>query len=153
MGTFSKALGGSGAYLACSNEIANFLLQRSAGFVYSTAPPPPVLAAALTAWRLLPTYEEQRWILAERAARARAAIRELGYNLGAGTTHIISIRFTDADTTARARDHLARADVAVSFIRAPTVPPNASRLRVALSVSHDDEDIASLLAALSSFPG
>lgn len=153
MGTFSKALGGSGAYLACSDAIATFLLQRSAGFIYSTAPPPPVLAAAITAWRLLPEYEEERRILAERASRTREAIKGLGYDIGAGTTHIISILFAKTDTTARARDHLARAEIAVSFIRPPTVPPNASRLRIALSVTHSEEDIASLLTALSSFPG
>ena len=151
MGTFSKALGGSGAYLACSASIYAYMLQRCGGFIYSTAPAPPALTAALTAWRLLPECDDLRAHVLSKAAYVRREIQGLGYDIGMTTSHLIPLIFRDLATTTRARDHLTAHGIGVSLIRPPTVPPNATRIRIAICATHDDEAIALLLDALRSF--
>jgi 8-amino-7-oxononanoate synthase len=54
MGTLSKALGVSGGYIACSRLVRDYLVNKAGGFVFSTAPSPLVLGAALRAWEMLP---------------------------------------------------------------------------------------------------
>lgn len=148
MGTFSKALGGSGGYVACNEAIYDYLIQRCGGFIYSTAAAPPTVAAALRAWQLLPHCDALRQNVLQRAARVRTAMKQLGFNIGASSTHLIPAIFRDVATAERARDHLARNGIAVSLVRPPTVPPNAARIRIAVCATHDDRAINTLLDAL-----
>ncbi len=151
MGTFSKALGGSGAYLACNEGIASFLLQRCGSLIYSTAAAPATLASALTAWRLLPHYGNVRRATLERATQLRAQLRELGFDVGKSTTHILPLIFSNLERALTVHAHLAEHGIRTSLIRPPTVPPNAIRLRLAISANHDDSAIAALVSALRAF--
>ena len=148
MGTFSKALGVSGGYVACSALVRDFLINRAGGFIFSTAPSPLVLGAALCAWELLPGLWAERAGLLSRAEKLRASLREMGLDTGASTTQIVPVILGDPVRTTAARDALAAKSIRVSAVRPPTVPQGTSRLRLGLSAAHTDADLERLVQSL-----
>jgi len=147
MGTFGKALGGYGAFVACADLLRQWLVNRCRGFIYSTALAPPAAAAALAALELLPGLDAPRARLLHSAARVREALRKLGIDTLASDTQIIpAVLGGDADTLAASRLLEARGILAVA-IRPPTVPPGTGRLRLALSAAHSDADLDQLVHA------
>jgi 8-amino-7-oxononanoate synthase len=151
MGTFSKALGGSGAYIACSNLMKRYLINRCQGFIYSTAPSPLQIAAMHAAWQLIPSHQTQVQTLFKQAQSLRMALKEMGLNTGASTTHIIPIILHFPTQTLAAQRFLAKRGVRVSAIRPPSVSPNQSRLRIALNVTHSAKAIDELKKGLKDF--
>jgi 8-amino-7-oxononanoate synthase len=148
MGTFSKALGSFGAYVAASGPVIDFLHNACAGFIYTTALPPPVLGAIDAALDLVPGMDAERAALAANADTVRAAFADLGIDTGASSTHIIPALVGDArDALALAAALRDRGVLAVA-IRPPTVPAGTSRLRFALSAAHDGNAIATLITAM-----
>lgn len=149
MGTFGKALGGFGAYIACSAIIRDYLVQRCGGLIYSTALPPMVLAAMDAAVDLLPSLETQRAHLATESARVRQSLRQQGWNIGASTTHIIPLILGSEESAAAMAAALQQRGMLAPAIRPPTVPRGTSRLRLSLSAAHSPVDIDQLIAALA----
>ncbi|HET8871871.1 MAG TPA: 8-amino-7-oxononanoate synthase [Aquabacterium sp.] len=149
MGTFSKALGGSGAYVACSQAVKEYLLNTCTGFIYSTALSPVVVAAMHKAWELLPALEAERQRLMQTADGLRARLQLMGFDTGHSSTHILPIILGDEARTLHARDKLQQAGINVSAVRPPTVPPHTARLRLALNIGHTAEQIEALLQALA----
>jgi 8-amino-7-oxononanoate synthase len=151
MGTFGKALGGFGSYLACAADIREFLVQRCGGLVYSTGLPPAALGAIDAALTLVPDMAQERKDLLARAQRLREALTAQGWNCGASASQIIPVIVGgEAETLALGAD-LERRGMLVGAIRPPTVPQGSSRLRVSLSAAHRPEDIDALAAALAEF--
>ena len=150
MGTFSKALGVSGGYVAASALVRDYLVNKAGGFIFSTAPSPLVLGAALCAWERLPGLGPQRAALLGRAERLRSALGQAGLDTGTSSTHIVPVILGDPERTVQARDALAAQGIRVSAVRPPTVPQGTSRLRLGLSATHTDQDLARLLEALRS---
>jgi len=147
MGTFGKALGGYGAFVATSGLLRDWLVNRCRGFIFSTALAPPVAAAALRAVELLPELDGRRAHLLAQAGRVREALGRLGIDTLASDTQIIpAIIGGDADTLAAARLLEGEGILAVG-IRPPTVPPGTGRLRLALSAAHSAADIDRLIHA------
>ena len=91
IGTFSKALGGFGAYVACSDTLRDYLINRCSGLIYSTALPPPVLGAIDAALDLVPSLDAERAHVAKLAERFRLGARALGFDTGASTTQIVPL--------------------------------------------------------------
>lgn len=148
MGTCSKALGSQGAYVACSATLRTYLLNRASGFVYSTAPAPPVLGAIEAAFELLPRLDDARARVLGHAATLRRALEGLGLDTGGSSTHIVPVLLGDEERALRvARELEARGILGVA-IRPPTVPEGTSRIRLSLSAAHDEADVATLIAAL-----
>ena len=148
MGTFGKALGGFGSYIACPDVVREFLVNRCGGLVYSTAVPPAVLGAMDAALTLVPQMAAERAALLARAERLRAALTAQGWNCGASQSQIIPVIVGgEAETLALAAKLEARG-LLVAAIRPPTVPQGSSRLRISLSTAHADADIDALIAAL-----
>ncbi len=145
MGTFSKALGGFGAYVAGSRALCDYLINACSGFIYTTALPPAVLGAMDAALDLVPTLDAERARLAATGDNLRAALRGLGLDTGASSTQIVpAIVGDEARALALAAGLEQRGLLAVA-IRPPTVPAGTSRLRVTLSAAHRDVDVARLI--------
>ncbi|MFN3076546.1 MAG: 8-amino-7-oxononanoate synthase [Alphaproteobacteria bacterium] len=148
MGTFSKALGGFGAYIACSHQLKAYLINRCAGFLYSTALPPAVLGAMDAALELVPSLEAERAQLHANADRLREGLRKLGLDYGNSTTQIVPAILGDAARTLEASKILEAEGILAIPIRPPTVPAGTSRIRFAVSAMHGPAEMDRLLAAL-----
>ncbi len=145
MGTFSKALGGFGAYIAASAQICDYLVNAASGFIYTTAPPPPVLGAMDAALDLAPGMDAERASLHLLADRLRTGLQELGFDTGASETQIIPVTIgSEADTLA-ASAALEKAGVLGVAIRPPTVPEGESRIRFSLSAVHQQAHVERVL--------
>ena len=149
IGTFSKALGSFGAYVACSGLIRDYLVNRSTGLIYSTGLPPAVLGAMDAALDLLPDLSTERAHVASLAETFRDGARRLGYDTGHSATQIVPIIVGDADVTMALSDALRDSGLWVTAIRPPTVPRGTARLRVAFSAAHRESDVEELLSALA----
>jgi len=148
IGTFSKALGSYGAYVACSGPMRDYLINRCAGLIYSTALPPPVLGAVDASLDLLPELDEERAHVADMAASFRNGARALGFDTGLSTTQIIPVMVGGADEALALSARLAEAGYWATAIRPPTVAKGSARLRLAFSAMHSEEDIDGLLKIL-----
>jgi len=147
MGTFGKAMGGYGAFVAGPALIRDWLVNRCRSFIYSTALPPAAAAAALAALELLPDLDAERALLLHRGDRVRTALHRLGIDTLDSTTQIIpALMGGEAETLAAARLLEAQGILAVP-IRPPTVPPGTGRLRLTLSAAHTEADLEQLLHA------
>ena len=148
MGTFSKAMGSFGAYVAGSRAMIDYLVNACSGFIYTTAPPPQILGAIDAALDLVPGMDAERAHLRALADRLRAGLAEAGIAALASTTQIVpAVVGEEADALEAARRLEAEGLLAVA-IRPPTVPKGSSRLRFALSAAHSARDIEQLLAAV-----
>jgi 8-amino-7-oxononanoate synthase len=145
MGTFGKALGGFGAYVACSREVREYLVNRCAGFVYSTALPPPALAAIDAALDLVPGLGAERRALLSNADAVRAAFRREGLDCGGSTTQIVPVIVGEDAAALDLARRLEEEGILAVAIRPPTVPEGTSRVRFSLSAAHRAEDIALLM--------
>ncbi len=148
MGTFSKALGGFGAYVAGSRALCDWLLNRASGFIHTTALPPTVLGAIDAALDLVPGMQAERRQLHAHAERVRAALRDLGIDHGPSTTQIVPAIVGGEQTALDLAARLRAEGILAVAIRPPTVPAGTSRLRLALSAGHSEADISRLIAAL-----
>ncbi|WP_341790637.1 8-amino-7-oxononanoate synthase [Rickettsia endosymbiont of Polydrusus tereticollis] len=148
MGTFSKALGGSGGYIACSQILKDYLINKAPGFIYSTASSPMVIGAASKAWDMIKDFEEERNYLFSLGATLRAGLTNLGLDIGLSSSHIIPIILGTEELAIKAKENLLQNRVIASCIRPPTVPPGSSRIRIALNISHKEQDIVQLLKVL-----
>ena len=150
MGTFSKALGGFGAYVGGSAAMRDWLVNAASGFIFSTAPPPSVLGAIDAALELVPGMDAERAHLAALAERLRAGLAELGIDTAGSSTQIVpAIVGSEADAMALS-EQLAAAGMLAAAIRPPTVPAGTSRLRIALRATHSTDDVDALLKVLKS---
>jgi len=149
IGTFSKALGGFGGYVAATETVRDYLVNRCGGVIYSTALPPPVLGAIDAALDLVPFMDAERAHVANLAERFRAGASAIGLNTGASTTQIVPIVLGAPEAALAMSGRLRQAGLWATSIRPPTVPPGTARLRVAFTAAHQVTDIDRLLDALS----
>ncbi len=150
IGTFSKALGGFGGYLASTDTMRDYLINRCGGIIYSTALPPPVLGAIDAALDLLQGMEQERAYVAHLAERFRSGAHALGLDTGASSTQIVPVILGSPEAAIAMSERLKRAGLWVSAIRPPTVPVGTARLRLAFTAAHEEPDIDRLLEVLAS---
>jgi 8-amino-7-oxononanoate synthase len=149
IGTFSKALGSFGGFVVSSETVRDYLVNRCAGLIYSTALPPPVLGAIDAALDLIAGMNEERARVAGLAERFRAGAQAAGINTGASTTQIVPVILGSAEAALAMSARLRQAGFWVTSIRPPTVPVGTARLRLAFTASHHESDIDRLLDVLS----
>ena len=148
IGTFSKALGGFGGYVACSETVRDYLINRCGGLIYSTALPPSVLGAIDAALDLVPGMDAERARVASLAARFRAGARALQLDTGASTTQIVPVILGSPEAARAMSGRLRQAGFWPASIRPPTVPAGTARLRLAFTAAHEESDIDRLLDVL-----
>ncbi len=149
MGTFSKAIGVSGGYIACNRIMRDFIINKATGFIYSTAPSPSVIGAAFKAWELVKSLDKERETLQNLGNTLRKMLKGRGFNIGTSETHIIPIILNEEDKCLKGQKDLLKEGVIVSCIRPPTVPPGTARLRIALTHKHTSQDLNRLVETLS----
>jgi len=150
MGTFGKALGGYGAFVALSNQIKRFLLNRARTLIFSTALPPAVIGANLAAVKLLEEEPEHRSRVCELATKFRKALKEdMGINTPS-ESQIVPVIVGESLDALKLAESLLDAGFFVRAIRPPTVPKGTARIRLSLTAKHSSEDLSHLLEALSS---
>ncbi len=149
MGTFSKALGGFGAYICCSAALRDYLINRCAAFIYATALPPAVLGAMDAALELIPQLDAERARLHAHGQRLRERCAGLELDCGGSQTQIVPIVLGSAERTLAAADRLRKRGLLGIAIRPPTVPAKSARIRIALSAAHGDAELDQLCDALA----
>lgn len=147
-GTFGKAAGSLGAWVAGSEVLREFLVNRCAGLIYSTGLPPGVLGTIDAALERLPDLSAERRSVLQQAERFRQVLAAAGLDTGNSSTHIVPVISGDPGTTVRLADQLLEAGYLTAAIRPPTVPPGQSRLRVSFSAAHSAEQVDGLARAL-----
>lgn len=148
MGTFSKAMGAMGAYVAGSRVLCDYLVNRCSGFVYSTAPSPAMLGAIDAALDQVPGMEHERETLAGHGARLREILRSAGLDTGDSSTQIVPVILGDTQRALDAARRLEERGILALPIRPPTVPQGTARLRLALNAGLEDAQIEAVAQAV-----
>ena len=150
MGTMSKALGVSGGYICGGRRLIDLLINRGRSFIYSTAPPPMVAAAAMAAveFMMSPIGEKRRQTLRENLAHFADEMPHLFKGGRKIMSAIVPIMLGPVEAAVEASQLLAEKGFFVPAIRYPTVAKDAARLRVTLSAKHSTKQIAGLCELL-----
>ena len=154
MGTLSKALGASGGYSCAARPVIDLLINRARSFIYSTAPPPAIAAAARAAIDFVSSGvgEERRRALWKNITQfGEEAPREL-LTGSAPQSAIVPLILGNEDIALAAAHYLTEHGFLAPAIRFPTVARGAARLRVTLSASHTPEQISALCEVLQRLP-
>jgi 5-aminolevulinate synthase len=148
-GTLAKAFGCLGGYIAASEDVVDAVRSYAPGFIFTTALPPAICAAATAAIRHLKTSSWERERHQERAARVKAVLSASGLPVMPTTTHIVPVLVGDPEKCKAASDLLlAEHGVYIQPINYPTVPRGMERLRVTPSPYHNDTLVDALAEAL-----
>lgn len=147
MGTFSKALGSFGGFVAASKKIIEFLINTSRSFIYSTALPPSVIAANLAALELLEAEPFRRQVLLENAAYFRSELAARGLEIRS-CSQIVPLIVNETERCVAVSNRLIESGFWVLPIRPPTVPAGQARLRFSLTYNHNREILQDLLGQL-----
>ena len=145
--TCGKALGCEGALVCAPGVVADFLVNRARGFIFSTAPSPLMAAATRAALGVLQGEPERREALWQRIRIAETLLAPLGANPTG--SQILPLIIGDDAATMKVAAALQEAGLDVRGIRPPTVPPGTARLRIAITLNVNEADIAALGDALS----
>jgi glycine C-acetyltransferase/8-amino-7-oxononanoate synthase len=141
VGTLGKALGSYGAYVCAGAELREYLLNTARSFVFSTAAPPPALAAATAALEVLEAEPERVERLVANAAALREGLAAEGLESGASETQIVPLQVGEAAPTMALCERLLGRGVFAQGIRPPTVPAGASRLRFSVMATHEPAEL------------
>jgi 5-aminolevulinate synthase len=148
-GTLAKGFGSLGGYIAASRAIIDAVRSHAPAFIYTTALPPPVAAAAATAVRIVKDADALRARHQQQVAKTKAALAEAGIPVLANPSHIIPAMIGDAELCKVASDRLLeRHGVYIQPINYPTVARGTERLRITPTPYHDDQLIEELVAAM-----
>jgi len=152
MGTLSKALGASGGYICGSRLLIEWLVNRARSFIYSTAPPPAITAAALAALNFLSSAEgEERRLLLWKRIRSMQELlprTELNKLCGAARSAIFPWIVGDEQAALNLAAALQSEGFLVPAIRYPTVAKGAARLRITVTAAHQEDQIRALCEAI-----
>ncbi len=141
IGTLGKALGSYGAYACAKRETIDYLLNTARSFVFSTAPPPPVTAAAMAALEVLESQPERVGKLVVNAATLRRSLAAEGLAVSGSDTQIVPVEVGAAEPTMALSERILEQGVFAQGIRPPTVPEGSSRLRFTVMSTHRREEL------------
>ncbi len=149
IGTLSKALGSLGGFVAGSRELVDWLTNAAPTFVYTTALPPAVVAAARAAVGVMRAEPERRARLWSNAETLRGSLQRAGFHVAPSASPILPVVVGGADAALRLADALLARGVLIPAIRPPTVPEGTARLRVTPMATHTDADIDEVTAVFA----
>jgi 8-amino-7-oxononanoate synthase len=146
MGTFSKAFGSFGAFVAGSSDVIEWIMNNARSLIFSTTLPPCILAASAASLELIendPEVINKLWTNRNYAARL---LEDIGYDVMGSETPIIPLRMGTVENALRVSRHLYEKGIYAPAIRPPTV--KEPRIRITLTAAHLREDIERLIEAL-----
>ena len=141
VGTLSKSLAAEGGYVAGSQALINYLVNKARSFIFSTALSPGTVAAGYVALQELQARPELVDTLRHNGDYVRTALVAAGLQIDGGGTPIIPILVGEAAIAIKMAQQLKEQGLIVSAIRPPTVQPGASRLRLTVSAAHEKADL------------
>jgi 8-amino-7-oxononanoate synthase len=151
VGTLGKAIGASGAFVAGTAALRTYLVNRARSFLFTTALPPPLAAAALASVKIITSPEGD--ILRQRLLEAVTHLRSaLGLPPDPFGSPIVPFILGADDSAVRASNLLRERGFLVPPIRPPTVREGTARLRITLSAQHTRQQVAAFAAALTALP-
>lgn len=148
MGTFGKAFGTAGAFVAADEVVINTLIQHARTYVYTTAQPAAIAAATLASLKLVQNENWRREKLQALMSQFRVGAQALGLALMDSATPIQPILIGDDKQAIKIGKALEEKGILVGVIRPPTVPEGSARLRITLSADHSEQHVTRLLDAL-----
>lgn len=149
IGTLSKSLASEGGYVAGSQQLIQYLVNKARSFIFSTALAPATVAAGLAALQELQSTPELVDTLSANADYMRTALSSIGLQVGDTVTPIIPIMVGEAALAVEMAQQLKQEGLIVSAIRPPTVMPGTSRLRLTVSAAHDKEELVKAVEILT----
>jgi 8-amino-7-oxononanoate synthase len=147
--TCGKALASAGAFVAGSQMLRQYLINKSRPFIFSTALPPYVAAQTDAALTLVEAADDRRARLQELAGYLAAELPRLGFPLDRSRSHIVPVVLGSNSAALRAAAYLKTRGFGVKAIRPPTVPQGTARLRLSLTSRLSHDELAALVRALS----
>lgn len=148
VGTFSKALGSYGGFVACDEEMRDFLVNHSRPFIYTTAIPIALAAANAEALKILRREGDVlRQKLATNTSLVRARLESAGFEL-TGDYHIIGIHIGSPEQALHMANDIEVHGILVQPMRWPTVAEGKDCLRLSVTAAHTEEDIGRLVQAM-----
>ncbi len=149
MGTFSKSLASVGGFVVGSERVVNWIKHRARTLIFSAAPPPAAVAAALAAVDILEREPERRARLWENTRFMAASLRALGFDTGDSTTPIIPVVVGDDRLAFLMARRLEEEGVFVNPVITPAVPPGRAMLRTSYMATHTRAHLERALAAFA----
>lgn len=149
IGTFGKALGSFGAFVAGTDVLIQAILNQCRAYRYTTALPPALVEATLASVKLARESDARREALMARIAQFRHGASALGLKLLPSPSAIQPVLINDDQRALEIEAALLARGLHVRAIRPPTVRAGSARLRVSLSAAHSADDVAALLAGLA----
>jgi 8-amino-7-oxononanoate synthase len=141
MGTMSKAFAGFGGFVACSAELRRLLVNSSRAFIYTTAPPPSVIGAALGALDILEASPNLGNILQANADYFRSLLHDAGLDTLKSASQVIPIVVGGNEAAVAVSHKLREEGIIAAAIRPPTVPSGSARLRISITLAHHVDDL------------
>jgi len=148
MGTFGKAFGAYGAYVAARAQWIDYLVNAGRTFVFTTGLPPAAIAAVDAALDIVRDSGDLRADLQAKAMRFRGRLRDLGLDTRDSSTQIVPVVVGENERAVEVSRRLEEAGVLGVAIRPPTVPHGTARIRFSLSVLHEDDELERALEAI-----
>ncbi len=141
MGTFSKAYGSYGAYIAGDAVLIDYLINKSRSFIYTTALPAYLVQVTEQNWQMSIEQSWRRERLAALSAWFRGELGNAGFDTGLSETQIVPVVVGSNVQAMVFSERLQRAGLAAVAVRPPTVPEGQARIRFSLMAVHEQEDL------------
>ncbi|MFC1748201.1 8-amino-7-oxononanoate synthase [Pseudomonadota bacterium] len=148
VGTLGKAFGTFGAFVAGSDDLIEYLIQKARPYIYTTALPPAVAEATRASLKLVQSEHWRREKLQSLIKQFRQGATQLGLKMMPSETPIQPLLIGDNSRALEISQKLEERGLLISAIRPPTVPDGTARLRITFSAEHTETDIERLLNAL-----
>jgi len=145
MGTLSKAVGAFGAYVAGSQDLITYLLNRAKSYIYTTALPTSLAAASLAALEVIEKEPQIRQQLWDNRAYYQQGVKSMGYNTLQTETPIIPLLVGESSLALEMSEQLLAHGIFAPAIRPPTVPQGMARIRTSIMATHTRDDLDYIL--------
>ncbi len=148
VGTFSKALGGYGGFVACSSEMRKLLINRARSFIYSTGLPPACLSSTGRALEILEEEADIGLRLLEKSRVLHQALIHNGISMPVFESQILPVVIGPNQETLELAQTLEEQGILATAVRPPTVPEATARLRLTVTLAHGEEDLQRLASII-----